>query len=379
MHEQITDDNLLDAATEWFVRMRADKISPQMSADFVRWMGESVRHQAAFAEIGGFWDGLPAHEREARELSEQTPVTSLAEHRMAKALKQGANQSSGQNSVESSSQSSVESSVESSGQNSIKNPVERSGSRRFWSRNRVAAALVFVILGITGWRYGNIFLMETHSTKIGEQADIILDDGSHLELNTNSKIRVDLQQHRRIVYLQRGEVFFNVARDETRPFFVITTGGLVRVLGTKFNIRQIGTTSDVTVLAGSVAVKDYGHLASITDNRMVPDATLAPGQEFVLGDDGMKNVAFPADSATVFAWRDRKLIYNGESFKTLVQDINRYFPAEIRIGDPALDNIKVVAILKIESQAATLEALEAAFNVTARPVSRNLIYLYPNK
>jgi len=363
MHEQITDDNLLDAATEWFVRMRADKISPQMSADFVRWMGESARHQAAFAEIGGFWDGLPAHEREARELSEQAPVTSLAEHRMVKALKQGSNQNSGQ----------------SSGQNSVENPVESAGSRRFWSQGRVAAALVFVILGITGWRYGNIFLMETHSTKIGEQADIILDDGSHLELNTNSKIRVDLQQHRRIVYLQRGEVFFNVARDETRPFFVVTTGGLVRVLGTKFNIRQIGTTSDVTVLAGSVAVKDYGHLASITDNRMVPDATLAPGQEFVLGDDGMKNVAFPADSATVFAWRDRKLIYNGESFKTLVQDINRYFPAEIRIGDPALDNIKVVAILKIESQAATLEALEAAFNVTARPVSRNLIYLYPNK
>ena len=336
MTEQVTNDKLLDEATEWFVVMRADDISVQRSSDFVRWISQSPAHQAAYAEIGGLWDGLSILE----DIPEQAPVSLLADHRRAK------------------------------------NTVRPDPTRKIWSPGRIAAVIAFLALGLVGWRYGDIFLMESHSTKIGELADVILDDGSHLELNTNSKIRVDLQHDKRIVYLQQGEVFFEVARDENRPFFIETKGGLVRVLGTKFNIRQRGTSSDVTVLEGAVAVEDYGHL---NEAAMVPDATLAPDQKFTLGDDNVKNIAFPADSTAALAWRDRKLIYNGESFKMLVQDINRYFPAEIRIGDPALDNIQVVAILKVEDQAATLKALEATFHVTARPVSRNLIYLYPNK
>lgn len=316
--------------------MRADDISAQRSADFVRWISHSPDHQAAYAEIGGLWDGLSILEN----APEQARVTSLADHRRAR------------------------------------DATREIPARRVWSSGRIAAALAFAVLGLAGWRYGGVFLMESHSTKVGELADVILDDGSHLELNTNSKIRVDLKDDKRIVYLQQGEVFFEVARDESRPFYIKTKGGLVRVLGTKFNIRQRGATSDVTVLEGAVAVEDYGRLG---EARMIPDVTLTPNQKFILGDDSVKNIAFSADSTAALAWRDRKLIYNGESFKTLVQDINRYFPAEIRIGDPALNNIRVVAILKVEDQAATLKALEATFNVTARPVSRNLIYLYPNK
>lgn len=336
MTEQVTNDKLRDEATSWFVLMRADDISAQRSADFVTWISQSPGHQAAYAEIGGFWDGLSLLEN----TDGQDRVTSLADHRQAK------------------------------------NAARSIPARKIWSPGRIAAAIAFLALGIATWRYGDIFLMESHSTKIGELADVILDDGSHLVLNTNSKIRVDLQADKRIVYLKQGEVFFEVARDESRPFFIETKGGLVRVLGTKFNIRQRGATSDVTVQEGAVAVEDYGHL---NEAVMTPDATLAPDQKFTLGDDSVENIAFPADSTAALAWRDRKLIYNGESFKMLVQDINRYFDAQIRIGDPALDNIQVVAILKVEDQAATLKALEATFHVTARPVSRDLIYLYPNK
>lgn len=334
MTKQVSDDKLLDEATEWFVRMRADDIAPRRSADFVQWISQSRHHQAAFAEIGGFWDNLPDVEQEPAS------ITSLADHRIAKAAQQNI------------------------------------PARKIWSPGRIAAAIAVFVFTIAGWRYGDVFLMENHSTQVGELADVILDDGSHLELNTNSKIRVDMREDKRIVYLEQGEVFFEVARDESRPFLVETSGGLVRVLGTRFNIRQRGNSSDVTVLEGSVAVKDYGRL---DEGMMAPDATLTPDQKFTLGDDAVANVVFPVDSAAVLAWRDRRLIYNGESFRTLVEDINRYFDAEIRIGDPALNDIEVVAILKVENQAATLKALEATFNVTARPLSRKLIYLYPNK
>ncbi|MCK5424868.1 MAG: FecR domain-containing protein [Emcibacter sp.] len=329
MTDQILDDTLLDEATEWFVKMRADDISEPRSDDFVQWISQSPSHQAAYAQIGGFWDDLSVLE------------TKNTAHQPRKA--------------------------------SNSNFVSR-----HWSPRAIAASIAFFVISIVGFNYGDSLLMDSHATRVGELADIILQDGSHLVMNTNSKVRIDLQDDKRIVYLDSGEVFFDVTKDKSRPFYVETSGGLVRVLGTKFNIRQRGNSSDVTVLEGAVGVVDYGRMK---DNMgaLSLDATLAPGQRFTLGNDALANVAQLADEAAVLAWRERKLIYNGESFRELVQDINRYYDAEIRIGDPSLNDIEVVAILKIEDRGATLRALETTFNVTARPISEDLIYLYPNK
>ncbi|NOZ66037.1 MAG: DUF4880 domain-containing protein [Alphaproteobacteria bacterium] len=330
MSEQIINDKLLDKATEWFVLMRAEDISEARAEAFVEWISQSTSHQAAYAEIGGFWDGLP--------VAKAASVTSLSDHKAKQT------------------------------------PTP---AKRKWSPRLIAASVAFLIISFAAVQYGAVFMMDSRTTKVGELADIILEDGSHLAMNTNSEIRIDLQKDKRIVYLDRGEVFFEVARDETRPFFVETSGGLVRVLGTKFNIRRKGNSSDVTVLEGSVGVMDYGHIKG-DEATMTMDATLSPNQKFILGNDAVANVAIPVSAAAVLAWRDRKLVYDGESFATLVADINRYYDGEIRIGDPVLNDIKVVAILKIEDRTATLKALETTFNVTARPVSKKLIMLYPN-
>lgn len=326
MNEQTLDDKIYDEATEWFVLMRADDISEARAEGFVQWISQSPLHQAAYVETGGFWDGLPV-------LSEEkSAVISLSAHHAQK---------------------------------------------KAMGWQVIAASLAFLIISFTGFHYGNSLFMDRHSTEVGELADIILADGSHLMLNTNSEIRVDLQAHKRIVYLTRGEVFFDVRRDENRPFFVETSGGLVRVLGTKFNIRQTGNSSKVTVSEGAVGVVDYGHIGD-EETALLLDATLTPDQSFTLGNDRIANVAMPVNSRTALAWRERKLIYNGESFQSVIADINRYYDGEIRIGDPALNNIKVVAILKIEDRAATIKALEATFDLTARPLSKKLIILYPH-
>ncbi|VAV93546.1 hypothetical protein MNBD_ALPHA01-1962 [hydrothermal vent metagenome] len=339
MTEQTLNEKLLDEATEWYVLMRTDDISDDRADGFARWISQSAAHQAAYGEIDSFWgDSLAMAAGTARQ--KPATVTALTDHRTAK---------------------------------SPENPP-----RRRWSPAMIAASVAFLAVSVIGYNYGGILLMDSRSTEVGELADIILDDGSHLVLNTNSQVHIDLQKDKRVVYLKHGEVYFDVAKDKSRPFYVETAGGLVRVLGTKFNIRQRGGHSDVTVLEGSVGVVDYG----VMKNNMAEillDATLKPNQRFSLGNDGVDNVAFPVNSRAVLSWRDRKLIYNGESFATLVEDINRYYDVEIRIGDPVLNDIEVVAILKVEDRATTLKALEKAFDVTARPVSADLITLYPNK
>ncbi|MCF6215451.1 MAG: FecR domain-containing protein [Emcibacter sp.] len=339
MNEQITDDKILDEATEWFVLMRAEDISPARAAGFADWISQSDLHQAAYREIGGLWDELPVMVSPAASPArDRASVTSLADHK-----------------------------------------IQKKSHKQIWSPGMIAASIAFLAISIMGYGFwGNNIWMDSHSTKIGALADVVLEDGSRLALNTNSEIRVDLQKDKRVVYLTRGEVFFEVAKDVDRPFFVETTGGLVRVLGTKFNIRQKEFHSDVTVLEGSVGVMDHGRM---TDNyaAMPLDATLTSDQKFSLGNDAVDNKAIAVDSHAVLSWRDRKLIYNGESFADLVEDINRYYNVEIRIGDPALRDVEVVAILKIEDRATTLKALETTFNVKARTISKDLITLYPNK
>ena len=292
MADKTLDDRMLDEATEWFVKMRAENPSDARITAFADWISQSNDHQAAYLEIGGLWDDLAVLEKKPT-----ASVSALGDHRAPQGL----------------------------------------------------------------------------------PADVILEDGSHLMLNTKSHVRVDLQADKRVVYLAEGEVYFEVAKDENRPFYVETSGGLVRVLGTKFNIRHRGDHSDVTVLEGAVGVVNHGRISDVDKIELPLDATLKPNEKFILGDDQADNVALPVDGSAVLSWRDRKLVYNGARFATLVEDLNRYYDAEIRIGDPALENIEVVAILQVEDRAATLKALEQTFHITAQPVSKDLIYLYPQK
>ncbi|WP_339862920.1 FecR family protein [Paremcibacter congregatus] len=346
MADKTLDDRMLDEATEWFVKMRAENPSDARITAFADWISQSNDHQAAYLEIGGLWDDLAVLEKKPT-----ASVSALGDHRAPQGLpgvKPAANDLAPKKNV-------------------------------FWSLRLIAASIALLLVSVLGVQYGDHLWLDNHQTARGELADVILEDGSHLMLNTKSHVRVDLQADKRVVYLAEGEVYFEVAKDENRPFYVETSGGLVRVLGTKFNIRHRGDHSDVTVLEGAVGVVNHGRISDVDKIELPLDATLKPNEKFILGDDQADNVALPVDGSAVLSWRDRKLVYNGARFATLVEDLNRYYDAEIRIGDPALENIEVVAILQVEDRAATLKALEQTFHITAQPVSKDLIYLYPQK
>jgi len=86
-----------------------------------------------------------------------------------------------------------------------------------------------------------------------------LADGSQVELNAQTSLRVDLGAHERRVRLAAGEAFFSVHQDAARPFIVETPAGSVRVTGTRFNVRtEPDGAFAVTVLEGSVS---KGHVS----------------------------------------------------------------------------------------------------------------------
>lgn len=91
-----------------------------------------------------------------------------------------------------------------------------------------------------------------YSTKGGQISSIALIDGTQVDLNANSSIRVVVSGRRRELWVDRGEVFFDVAKDRTRPFVIHADKNVVTVLGTKFFVGKSGDKVTLSVVEGKV-------------------------------------------------------------------------------------------------------------------------------
>ncbi|AIY41082.1 Fe2+-dicitrate sensor [Collimonas arenae] len=149
-----------------------------------------------------------------------------------------------------------------------------------------------------------------YQTGTGEQRDIALSDGTQLMLNTASSVDVKFDASQRLVRLYTGEMLVTTGRDKMappRPFMVQTRHGMLRALGTRFNIRQEGMRSHVAVLEGSVEIVPRasvgmavlvkaGQQCVFTANRVEPvqaaDDTLALWSQGVLVADKMRLADF---------------------------------------------------------------------------------------
>src|ERR1700688_1527294 len=125
--------------------------------------------------------------------------------------------------------------------------------RRRWAVPAVAAGIGAMVFG-GAWNLYKQSEETRFQTAIGEQAAVALPDGSSFDLNTNSRIWVDYSQRQRVIRLERGEAFFNVAHDTQRPFWVRAGDYWVRAVGTAFNVYLTPTGVEVTVSEGAVKV-----------------------------------------------------------------------------------------------------------------------------
>jgi transmembrane sensor len=97
-------------------------------------------------------------------------------------------------------------------------------------------------------------LWNVYSTGTGEIRTVTLDDGSTVWLNGDSRLRVDFTAPTRRVVLERGEAFFKVAHDTSRPFVVDAESQRITVTGTQFDVRRAPESVEVSVTEGHVNV-----------------------------------------------------------------------------------------------------------------------------
>src|ERR1700735_5441987 len=142
-----------------------------------------------------------------------------------------------------------------------------------------AAAALLAIVGMILW----LAPAPDLTTEVGEQRLVTLTDGTHVFLNTATRIAVNFDAHARWVELKSGEALFDVAKKPSWPFIVQAGDRQIKALGTSFVVRRDPTQTAVTLVEGTVSVTTPASAPAIRDSRAdaSPSArafTLKPGQ-----------------------------------------------------------------------------------------------------
>jgi transmembrane sensor len=207
---------------------------------------------------------------------------------------------------------------------------------------------------------------QSYATAIGAQKKFTLADGSVVTLNTNSRIDVELLGNRRDVHLVRGEAYFEVVHDKTRPFTVYADRYVVRDIGTAFAVHLLDKRLvNVRVTKGSVEI------AARTDQGKVSDVAkslgvVIAGHDVVFGQKIERSeIVSDVELGRKLAWRQGQLIYSGQPLAEVLADIGRYSNIEIELADPALQDLPVGGSFRVNQTEAILAALENNFGIHA--------------
>lgn len=178
-------------------------------------------------------------------------------------------------------------------------------------------------------------------TQIGEQRRVALQDGSVAMINTDSQVGVRFAGQRRSITLRRGEAWFQVAKDHTRPFVVDAGPVHVRATGTAFSVRREALGARVVVTEGKVvAWRDGASGAALA---------ISAGQEaFIATDTGRRPRVQASRAEDVLAWRRGEIVLRGETIAKAIEEFNRYNARKIVLRDPAAGQRTIVGYFLID-------------------------------
>lgn len=201
----------------------------------------------------------------------------------------------------------------------------------------------------------------------GKRARIELSDGTHLVVNSQSKViyprrfKGDIRK----IYAQ-GEVFLEVAHDKKHPFIVESDGFNLRVLGTKFNISNYkGRTTNIVLVEGSVEVTDENE----------KKAQLAPNDLLNIA-DGAITFQKKVDVAEYISWVNGIMLLNGNELSQIIQKLSIYYGISIQC-DPSIGSEKVYGKLDLKDDID--EVIECIRQTLPFMIERSDTSIYLNK
>ncbi|HEV2561806.1 MAG TPA: FecR domain-containing protein [Rhizomicrobium sp.] len=207
----------------------------------------------------------------------------------------------------------------------------------------VAAAMVLVTAMATGyWMYASRPQTAGYATKLGGRETVSFSDGTRVELNTNTAIRVAYTANTRAFWLDKGEAYFQVKHDAAHPLTVYVGDRRITDIGTKFDIRRESGGLEVAVVEGRV-----GFDAAAAPQNSSP-LLLTKGEAVVATATDM-SVVRKSDRELMneLSWRRGVIIFDGTPLAEAAREMNRYNDQKIVIADPKLGRIAVTGTVSV--------------------------------
>lgn len=186
---------------------------------------------------------------------------------------------------------------------------------------------------------------EHYATTFAQRQAVTLADGSQVTLDSDTRLTVSWHLRSRRVALDQGQALFDVSTAWTRPFQVRGGGVEVNVLGTLFNVSLAAQSTQITLLRGRVQV------ASPQGS-----AQLLPGQQ-VVARAGRLQAVTRVDAEAASAWTDNRLVFQRTPLGQVLEQIQRYRRAPIRLDDPSLAELPITGVFDSSNVEALLGLL----------------------
>ena len=193
-----------------------------------------------------------------------------------------------------------------------------------------------------------------YQTVKGERRSVQLSDGSSIELNTDTELRISYALGHRTVWLEHGEAWFSVVHDAGHPFEVRAGDGWIRDIGTQFNVYREGEHVSVAVQEGEV---------SICTEQTKQALNLTAGRQTVYDDSGRLNEVEQSDLNSITAWRSGLLIFKKQPLQAVLQQLSRYHNVSVNVFDPKLKDLSVSGRFPANDLNQTLNTIASALSV----------------
>lgn len=321
-------DRALEEAASWYTRL-LEEDGLGVEAGFDAWLEADPLHAECWAQIAGTARGIAQTEPAHREQWNK-PLRQTEEHaRRARTSK------------------------------AVHRPVR--GAWRRISRKSIAAAAVAACALAAIAPDAMLRLNADMLTATGEVRNVTLEDGSRVTLGPDSAIDVDYAAKERTVHLLKGQAWFEVARDPTRPFRVEAKALTATVLGTGFDVLMIGDITRVSVAHGRVRVADGSATRVLTAGQWV---SAEAGR--LTGGDGRP--------AALGLWRNGEIVArDGGTIAGVIDELRPWYGGHIVLASDKLGERPVAGFYRTDDAARTLRNLVAPYGGTVTTITPWLI------
>jgi ferric-dicitrate binding protein FerR (iron transport regulator) len=227
---------------------------------------------------------------------------------------------------------------------------------------RAAAAIVFAA--------GALYLFGIlTSNREPDRTSVVFSAMQSLELPDGTKVTVDVgstfaypkrfgASDGREVFL-KGEAYFEVSRDEKRPFVIHADGGRIEVLGTKFNVRAWDSDQHIIVAVkeGKVSFqaennhnsKDVVFLSENNMSKLVRGASPTPPENI--------------DISAILSWMKKEIYFQNVPVPEVLHQLERWYGVTIESSDSTLLKSNITVFVENKPLVENLKLISVTMNV----------------